>query len=199
MSAPDSESNGVGPENSSGDDSSKINRAFLEDVYERYFDRIYRYCSYRLFAKEAAEDATATVFLRLAERVGEFERKNELELRKWLYGTARNAVSSHWRSRKQRMKILGAICEERRGDLEHYGDAEGSKGVDWSNLYLAMSRLNAKQQHFVTLRFFEGYRPKEVAELLGIRSITVRVTVSRALKKLRKYLTEVSYYEVGKD
>ena len=35
----------------------------LGRLYELYYERIFRFCVYRLFSKEAAEDVTSTVFL----------------------------------------------------------------------------------------------------------------------------------------
>ncbi len=45
----------------------------LGQLYDMYYERIFRFCVHRLFAKEAAEDITSTVFLEVARRIRNFE------------------------------------------------------------------------------------------------------------------------------
>jgi len=41
----------------------------LGELYEMYYERIFRFCVHRLFNKEIAEDVTSAVFLQVAHRI----------------------------------------------------------------------------------------------------------------------------------
>ncbi len=44
----------------------------LSQLYELYYERIFRFCVHRLFSKETAEDVTSTVFLKVADGIRRF-------------------------------------------------------------------------------------------------------------------------------
>ena len=76
-------------------------------LYERYLERIYRFCYNRLGERQAAEDATSEVFLQAlahlpAYRSGTFAA--------WLYTIARNVVIAHYR-RQRRNESLASRCQ----------------------------------------------------------------------------------------
>ncbi|HOA81937.1 MAG TPA: sigma-70 family RNA polymerase sigma factor, partial [Defluviitaleaceae bacterium] len=55
-------------------------------------------------------------------------------------------------------------------------------------LYEAMKRLNEREKHILSLRFFEGKTQMEVAEEIGISQAQVSRLEKTALKHMRKYI-----------
>jgi len=161
-------------------------RELLEWAHDRYYGRVYGYCVRRLFAKDVAEDMVSAVFLRLVQRVDQFIGCDEARIRNWLFGAASNAVSAHVRTTKVRQKVLDAVRRQRANDLDR--QRSEPERLDWPVLYEAIFRLKPRHQDIVTLRFLEGFDHEEIAEILGMRPVTVRVTMMRALRKLRKLL-----------
>jgi RNA polymerase sigma-70 factor (ECF subfamily) len=53
-------------------------------LYRRHYDTVFRYCVHRLFERQAAEDVTSAVFLKVVENLGRF-KGTELQFRNWLY------------------------------------------------------------------------------------------------------------------
>lgn len=158
----------------------------LVDVYNRYHERIYRYCFYRLLSEPAAEDATSHVFLRLA---GEFDRataNGESRLRVWLYGAASNAVNGHIRKTKRWKQALARAWRDRSVRLDDRSDRLSD--LDRPALHRAICQMKQSYQEVVVLRFFEQLQIEEIAEILGMKRVTVRVTILRALRKLRPLL-----------
>lgn len=163
-------------------------RARLENIYDRYYARIYRFCLYRLYSREVAEDATSAVFLSLAERFGSVGVRDETAICKWLYGTARNAVSRHRRIAEKTKEAAAKLAHQGNGQL---GKPSGSfEQLDWPVLHSAMLKLKPKEQDMLVLRYFEGMQAKEVAAVLGMKPVAVRVAISRSIKKLRRSLSE---------
>jgi RNA polymerase sigma factor (sigma-70 family) len=57
-------------------------------------------------------------------------------------------------------------------------------------LMWALRQLAPRQRAVVVLRFYGGYRPIEIAEIIGIAAPTVRVHLMRGLRRLRELLGE---------
>jgi len=151
-------------------------------VYEDSFREIFRYCAYRLFSKHLAEDATSAVFLRLVEQYPTLKGKGRRKIRSWLYGTASNVVARYLRNARRRRDILAELAREREG-----GPAAGPDGngrLDWPLLYEAIGKLKRRQQEIIVMRYFQGLQTSAIAEALGMKDVTVRVQLSRAVRKL---------------
>lgn len=62
---------------------------------------------------------------------------------------------------------------------------EGAVELVW-----ALQQLAPRQRAVVVLRYYGGYRPTEIADIIGIAPPTVRVHLMRGLRKLRGLLEE---------
>jgi RNA polymerase sigma-70 factor (ECF subfamily) len=156
-------------------------------LYRRHYDAVFRYCVHRLFERQAAEDVTSAVFLKVVENLGRFNG-TELQFRNWLYRIATNAVNDHLRRgawRKRLLKVAGEELSSRTADQQDLTDESTGKSA---LLREAMLGLKARYQTIITLRFFENLKLTEIAEVLGSSPGTVRSQLARALAKLRKKL-----------
>ena len=61
--------------------------------------------------------------------------------------------------------------------------------VEHLSLSEAMKRLNDRERHIISLRFFEGKTQTEVADMIGISQAQVSRLEKNALKAMRGYLT----------
>ena len=61
--------------------------------------------------------------------------------------------------------------------------------VEHLSLSEAMKRLNDRERHIISLRFFEGKTQTEVADMIGISQAQVSRLEKNALKSMRGYLT----------
>jgi len=158
-------------------------------LYEKYYDPILRHCFYRVFNRHLAEDLTSETFLRVARHAHRFLGSTEAEFRRWLYTIATMAIRSHIRTQKRRKHRLTSAAKEGAipvGDEEYLPPEpeDGSSAV----LHQAIGKLSQQQQEVVTLRYFDGLGPREIADILSKRPGTVRVTLSRAVARLREDL-----------
>jgi len=161
----------------------------LSRLYELYYDRIFRFCVHRLFSKETAEDVTSTVFLEAARRIRGFEGRNEQDFRNWLYAIAANQANAYIRKASRRKKLLAEAAYSMTAAATESGD--DASEPDWPRLYAAILKLKPKHQTIITLRFFENMEFEQIAEILGTKEATVRVTLHRILKKLRNHLQAI--------
>lgn len=157
-------------------------------LYFRHYDAIFRYCVHRLFERHTAEDITSEVFLRMVENFHTFDG-DERQFRNWLYRIATNAVNEHLRKTTRRSTILTWVWQwssnDKTGEEPHPDESQKNEAV----VKKAMLTLKPEYQAIVTMRFFENLKLEEIAEVVGTTAGTVRSQLSRALVKLRKYIS----------
>ena len=83
----------------------KSDRAAFARLYRMHYERVFRYCSRRLFNRHTAEDVTSTVFFKVIRRISFFEG-NSNDFRNWLYRIATNAVNDQLRTAKKRADAI---------------------------------------------------------------------------------------------
>ena len=161
----------------------------LGQLYELYYERIFRFCVHRLFIKEVAEDVTSTVFLEVARRIRTFKGRTEQDFRNWLLRIATNQANAYIRKTSRRKKLLAEAASSMRTTAAESTD--NSSELDWPMLYQAILKLKPEHQTIITLRFFEKLDFEQIAKILNAREATVRVMLHRILTKLRNHLQTV--------
>ena len=68
--------------------------------------------------------------------------------------------------------------------------ADDDSGKDYHELYDAINGLTSSEKATVLLFYIEDYSTKEIAEILGMASVTVRSHLHRARKHLKKILEQ---------
>ena len=158
----------------------------LGQLYDLYYERIFRFCVHRLFSKEVAEDVTSAVFLAVAERIRTFTGKTSQDFRNWLYAIAANQANSYIRKTSRRRRLLSEAVASR--SLSAADSSGNLDEIGWPTLYAAVSQLKPEHQTLVTLRFFENLGFEQIGQIMGANPTTLRVTLHRVLSKLRKSL-----------
>jgi RNA polymerase sigma-70 factor, ECF subfamily len=149
-------------------------RAFAP-LYERYCERIYRYCYFRLGSSTAAEDATSEVFLKA---MAALPRYRPGVFAAWLYTIARNVVADHHASR------------ERAPDgLEGIEAAVDERDDERQALLAAVAQLPAEQRTAIELQF-AGWSGEEIAASLGKSLPATKMIRYRAVARLRELLDQ---------
>jgi len=157
----------------------------LGQLYELYYERIFRFCVHRLFNREMAEDVTSTVFLTVAKKIGRFKGRTEADFRNWLYRIAANQANAYIRKTSRRNRILAEAAES---IAINTNNSPEPTEPNRPKLYAGLLKLKPKHQTIITLRFFENMDFEEIAKVINARAATVRVTLHRILKKLRNHL-----------
>ncbi len=157
----------------------------LGQLYELYYERIFRFCVHRLFNKATAEDITSSVFLTVARSMRTFKGSTEQDFRSWIYAIAANQANAYIRKTRRRQRLMENVVAQRRAAQP---DGDEWSQLDWPTLYTAIGRLKPEHQTIVTLRFFESMDYEEIGRIVEARPATVRVTLHRILRRLREAL-----------
>jgi len=163
----------------------------FSQIYEMYFNRVYKYICYRINNHYEAEDLCSQVFETVITKYHTFsEEKAKFDV--WLFAIARNTVTDYFRSRKKRFHFsLDSISEL---ILSKPSPEElAIRDDEHQAMFQAMAKLRDKERNIIAMKFAAGLKNSEIAELMGVSESNIGVVVYRIINKLRKFL------EVGRD
>lgn len=155
----------------------------FRQLYRHYFPRMFAYVSYRVGAKQEAEDITATIFMKVIQSLGGFKYRGEGSFAAWVFRIAHNEVLQFRRSRRE------VISLEDLPDIESAGllpDEVFDRKEQFMRLRAALSKLPPRRQEIITLRFFGGLRNQEIAAVLALDERTVASHLCRGLEDLKR-------------
>ena len=176
------------------------------DPAEQY-DRIYRYCYFKVHRRETAEDITQETFLRYLEHYG--DHGPEWDLR-YLYRIAHNLCVDEFRK-----PILEPLAEESPGEKHVRFGIDGQEAVKYrsvqqglvrdmseqdhaektiTSLWLrnALNKLPDEEQEILLLRYANEVPNNVICEMLQISRFALYRKMQKALRKLQKELGEGS-------
>jgi len=154
-------------------------------LYDLYVRRIYRFVFFKVSSHEEAEDITSEVFLKAWHYINENEQKKIMSFSGLLYRLARNAVIDLYRKRSKKVEVSlenVEIVEEEKLTKELDTKIEIKKIMN------SLEKLKHEYKEIVILRYVDGLETGEIAEITGKGRVAVRVTLHRALKRLKKDL-----------
>lgn len=141
----------------------------IEDEY----DKIYRYCYFKLRSRETAEDVTQETFLRYFERFGDRE---SVAL---LYTIAKNLCID--RLRRTPFEPL---------DEDIPTDSHEDTVIEKLSISSALEALSEDMREILLLRYANELGISQIAGILGISRFAVSRRLKSAEKSLREKLSE---------
>ena len=154
----------------------------FEDVYARHYQSVFRTAYHMIKNRDDAKDITQEVFVRFIQsRKG---IKNHDGIKSWLHRVAVNCAIDL--IKKRNMKSPDTVKSE---PPSYYSPEKDYLQKEMHYLLLvALDDLPDKQKRALILRFFEGLPISEIAQFVALTNGSTRVTITRALLKLRKKL-----------
>lgn len=156
----------------------------MAELYEKYFDQIYRYIAIKLGDKTEAEDLTQQVFLRVLHSIGKYEQRG-LPFSSWLYRIAHNQIVDYLRksSKKKTSPLNEAITARGVSPV-----AITEQKMTLEQLAIASKDLTEAQREAFTLRLVSGLSIVETAAAMGKSKGAIKALQHSALMALRKNL-----------
>jgi len=175
---------------------SRGDHSAFDTLYKRYEADLYRFVFYLAHDPGTAEELFQDTWFRVVRSMG----KRPIEdFKKWMFTIATNLYRDELRRRKVRRLFLG------RGPVEEYHESpdldEGHAALpetapEAENYAIreavdkALKKLAPRQRTVFVLTQIEGFKLREVAEMLGKSEGTVKSTLHRAVSILRDALGE---------
>ncbi|HVD65252.1 MAG TPA: RNA polymerase sigma factor [Gaiellaceae bacterium] len=153
------------------------------DLYERYYERVFGYCLYKLGNRQEAEDAAQTTFLWVLRGL-EHGIEPRLEAN-WLFTIAQNACRARIRTRGRKRE------QETLSDpqiLEQIAPGRAGASDELVGLTDALRDMPELQRQAIILREWRGFSYKEIAAELELTDAAVETLIFRARRSLASKL-----------
>jgi len=139
--------------------------------------------AFRLVGDKAeALDIVQEVFVAAYERLPLWDPRARFST--WLFRVTANVSVSHLRRRSRRLKAERESARLR--PVKFDGETAGSGEELRSRVTRAIGRLPERLRAVVSLHFLEGFSEAETAGILGISINNVRVTLHKAIARVRQ-------------
>ena len=152
------------------------------DIEEQY-DKIYRYCYFKLYDTQLAQDITQETFLRFYRQGSHLDHGRALP---YLYTIAKNLCIDSFR--KQPVDHIEEAANEATSD-------PSEEWIDALVLRSIVSKLPNDEQELLFLRYVNELPITSVCEITGLSRFAVYRRLSKALKRLKEELKEEGFSE----
>lgn len=163
------------------------------DVYERFQPKIRAYLA-RLIGEQEAQDLAQEVFVKIDRELPNF--RGESQLSTWIYRIATNAALDRLRSAafKQKNRERAASDSiEKMAVVKNVWNGEKRAEIDQQLIRQEMNdcireyidELPEQYRAVMVLSEVEGFKNREIAEILQISLDAVKIRLHRARKKLK--------------
>lgn len=155
-------------------------------LFRHLYDRLLHFCIRYVHVKEAAEEIVSDVFVKLWNRRTELEPIVNLEV--YLFVAVKNH-SLNYLEQYSHLRIV-PLSGSDTADLRNSVDLE--RDLEWKEMRFKMdqivSALPAQCRRIFQLIKEDGFKYKEVAEILSISPRTVETQLFRAMRRLHEGL-----------
>jgi len=160
----------------------------FSQLYEAYFDKIYRYVVLKIGDKTEAEDMTQQVFLKALQSISSFKWKG-YPFSAWLYRIAHNQVVDYFRKKSKRPSVeLDDSLNISNGKKESNPYSMAEQSFNMEQLLSATKRLTEAQNEVISLRFTSEMSTAEVAKIMGKSQGAIKALQHSAIAALRRTL-----------
>ena len=162
----------------------------IDETTRQHFDRIHRAALVLCGNPWDADDLAQETFLVLARQGDSFQGRSSIYT--WLYGILLNLDRRERRRFGMRRRKLSVLWDNQSaGHGTTPGADQPAEVSEWKkSLWARVARLPDGQRQSLILRFSEGLRYEEIAEVLECPLGTVKSRIFHGLAALRRVLEE---------
>ena len=150
------------------------------DIEEQYY-KIYRYCYFKMYDDQIAQDITQETFLRFCKQGLNLGSDKELP---YLYTIAKNLCIDHFR--KRTVESLEEITEE-------VIDDPTEDLISNLTLRMTISKLPEDEQELIFLRYVNEISITAICKITGLSRFAVYRKLSKSLKWLKEELLKEGF------
>jgi len=150
---------------------------------DSFYDAIYRYAARLLSDLEAGKDIAQEVWLRFEQ-----QRENIQQPLPWAYRTARNLVIDQYR---RTGNAPGSLPDDLPADATRFDPVIHAERKEITTMIQQkINDLSPRHREVLRLKFQEGLKYAEIAEVLGEPVTTIAWLLHEAISLLRKEMKE---------
>jgi len=163
------------------------NLKVYESLFSEYYPQLVRFAEGYIFDKQECEDIVQNLFMSFWENAE--KTILEISIKSYLFQSVKNRCMNHLRDihihdRHNLLYLEGLLNQE------NYTEFQDPEII--TRINVAISELPEQMACIVKLKYLEGKRLSEIAQINQITENTVKTQLQRARIKLRKILFETT-------
>lgn len=151
----------------------------LQELFQIYYEQIYKYCLWHTSDVQTAEDAVQETFLKIMTHIQNFNQSGKFK--GYIYTVAANTCKDIWKKR--------ALIAEREHVVmtrEQYIELGYELSEGQLTLMKLIDKLPEQQREIAILRFSSDLTILEISRSLGMPYRTVQTNLRSIIRKVRK-------------
>ena len=161
-------------------------RVSQRELYDRFASKMFAVCKRYASSDTEAEDMLMEGFMEVFKSISTFKKGSAFST--WIHSVMVNTAISHYRSvRRFRNELSETDLEF---EIEASEDEKITTSLDAQLVLEVLQKMPDPQRTVFNMRVIDGYSFAEIAEELGKKEETMRVTYLRARKWLQAQLGE---------
>lgn len=158
-------------------------------LFERYNRRLFSYFYRLTYRQDISEDLVQGVFERIIKYRNTYENSGAFST--WIYQIARNLHIDYHRKHKNDDKREELFDLDSVRDRSLETDANLGEDTELKLLNMALNKLETEKKETLVLSRYQGFKYKEIADIMDCSESAVKVRIFRALKELKEIITEL--------
>jgi RNA polymerase sigma-70 factor (ECF subfamily) len=149
-------------------------REALEKLWDLITPKLFGYLINTLRNKQLAEDILQTTWLKAIKALHTFQNR-EAGISPWLFAIAKNECKQHWRKETPNTELNDETISINSSNIE----------INKNNLLVEqiLNKLEETDRELLRLRYIADLSPNDIAKILNINFVAVRVRLHRAIKR----------------
>lgn len=152
-------------------------RQALSALWDTITPKLFGYLVNVTRDKTTAEDIFQTTWLKVIESLPKFKQRG-FKLSSWIFAIARNECHQYWRKSRQEVPF----------DITLHDVSGGSPSDDEILVDQILASLSKDDREIIRLRYIADMSVNDIAKVLNINFVAVRVRLHRALARARSKL-----------
>ena len=149
----------------------------LSVLWDELTPKLYGYLVNTVRDRTLAEDLLQNTWQKAIEALPKF-RERGAPFAAWLFAIARNECRQHWRKSNREIPLDPALHDQPVAD-------QPEPGIDLDRI---LGLLSEDDRELLRLRYIADLPMNDIAKILNINIIAVRVRIHRALKRAKNYV-----------
>ncbi len=167
---------------------SKLGNAHaFSELYESIYVDLYKYALYTLGNAQDAENAVSDTVL--DAYAGIVRLRDEKAFRGWIFRILSNKCNRIIREYVQRRQNQAQYPVEDMSQSASYSEGSIENAENRTMIQTAFTVLSEEEKQIVSMTVFGGYDSLEIAQMMNLNRNTVRSKYSRALTKMKNFLS----------
>lgn len=157
-------------------------------LFERYHRRLYHFFYRMNRRRDVSEDLVQEVFERILKYRSTYTTDGQFST--WLFQIARNLHIDQYRKQEKEPVIDNMEDMQQLADTAN-NESEQANTENLKLLQTAINRLDPTKKETLLLSRFQGFKYKEIADIMDCTEAVVKVRVYRAIRELKIVMNEL--------